>query len=256
MARLQSGVYAAAVLDASQVLEQVQQDERCSLHVLAEDLGEFDLAFAFRAGFSRDYPGVVDRISHELLLLNEAGVTEVRLHAAHHHGDLPSPTIWCAGFVIALCRTRSARVGTLAPPSALYYRARKRPLMQVRRLQEIERRYLRDTRQCGSIDFDDEQPHVTLRDLMGLWLMLAGAIVAAMLVGAAARCLGLVPAPPDPTGSGGEADKEASTSGASPVSSVPGKREAHGAAAQVALYVPAQPNVRAEAVQRLGKQAE
>ena len=113
------------MLDASQVLEQVQQDESCSLHVLDDDLGDFDLAFAFRSGFSAEHPGFVDEVSHELLKLNENGVAEVRATravlwalcegcigvAARSHRSLHQ---FADGFAVPFC----ASLEIMAPPPA------------------------------------------------------------------------------------------------------------------------------------------
>lgn len=76
--RLKAGEYSAIVSGASRLLIHASDDQSCSLHVLPEDLGEFDTAFAFRANFTADHPGFVERVSHRMLELNEEGVTKVR----------------------------------------------------------------------------------------------------------------------------------------------------------------------------------
>ena len=116
--------------------------------------------------------------------------------------------------------------------------------------QVIEKRYLKGSRRCDSADVADDQP-ITLRDVMGLWMMLAGAIIVAMLVGAAARSLGFVVSPQQPAAGGVDT---ATPTVVPQEPSAPGKRKAGGGPAQceVALYLPAPPNARADAVQRLG----
>lgn len=77
--RLKAGEYAAVVADNSRLQLFAQQDESCSLHTLQEDLGEFDVAFAFHERVSQATPGFVDEVSERLLQLHEEGVTKVRL---------------------------------------------------------------------------------------------------------------------------------------------------------------------------------
>jgi hypothetical protein len=47
----------AFVSDGSQLQFRAALEDSCSLRILPDDLGGFDMAFAFRANFTRDYPG-------------------------------------------------------------------------------------------------------------------------------------------------------------------------------------------------------
>ena len=81
---MKAGRYAAVISDATQVVPRADADPTCSLHVLDEELGKFDLSLAFRKGFSTDYPGLVDDISSALLHLGEAECLRVRSSAVPH----------------------------------------------------------------------------------------------------------------------------------------------------------------------------
>lgn len=75
---MKAGRYAAVISDATQVVPRADADPSCSLHVLDEPLGKFDLSLAFRTGFSRDHPGLIDDVSSALLHLGEAECLKVR----------------------------------------------------------------------------------------------------------------------------------------------------------------------------------
>jgi hypothetical protein len=75
---------AAFVSDGSQLQFRAAQDPACSLHILPVEFGDFDMAFAFRANFTRDYPSLnfLEGISSKLLVWNEEGELDVCLSSA------------------------------------------------------------------------------------------------------------------------------------------------------------------------------
>jgi hypothetical protein len=77
--KLRNDDLAAIISDGSQLQFRASKDPSCSLHILHEDLGPFDMAFAFRANFSRDYPDVnlIANINAKLLLWQEEGELKV-----------------------------------------------------------------------------------------------------------------------------------------------------------------------------------
>jgi ABC-type amino acid transport substrate-binding protein len=89
IARVKSGQASALVSDSTQVVLRAKDDPECSLHVLDDVLGTFDIGFAFRMNFTQEHPGFVGNISRTLLRLNEAGELKVcasRVEASRQTG--------------------------------------------------------------------------------------------------------------------------------------------------------------------------
>jgi hypothetical protein len=77
---LRSGKLDALVSDGSQLEFIANNGSKCDLHVLKEDLGAFNMAFAFRANFTKDYPdsNLIADINTKLLSWAEEGDQQVR----------------------------------------------------------------------------------------------------------------------------------------------------------------------------------
>ena len=78
VAKLKAGAVDAVVSDATQLVPRAYMDPSCSVHVLEDDLGTFNIGFAFRKRFSRDHPGFVRLVSEQLVVLSEEGILVVR----------------------------------------------------------------------------------------------------------------------------------------------------------------------------------
>jgi ABC-type amino acid transport substrate-binding protein len=73
--KLKSRHYMAVISDDTQLIARAYSDDSCSLHILADKIEPFDLAFAFRKGFPR--LDLMLAVSSALLKLQEDGTLAV-----------------------------------------------------------------------------------------------------------------------------------------------------------------------------------
>ena len=78
IAAMKAGAVAAVIADDTILLPEANTAADCELHVVQEQIEEYDLALAFRRTF--DEPALLDSINLELLYLLQNGSLEVRMH--------------------------------------------------------------------------------------------------------------------------------------------------------------------------------
>ena len=78
VSKLKAGRVDAVISDSTVLVPIAYADKACHVTPLEDNLGKFDIGFAFRRGFSQDHPGFVGAVSEQLVVLSEQGILAVR----------------------------------------------------------------------------------------------------------------------------------------------------------------------------------